>query len=322
MDKNLFISHSTHDKDVVDILAKLIRQISLNQIHIWFSSDKHIEGGFFVGDNWFTSILDNLKNSNAVISFITPNSNNQPWILFESGYAEALSNSRLIPLKFMIETTEISTPLQQKQIFDFSNVEEATTFLKKILDCFEIFFAQEAFHDFIVSALNQMKSIYKANENIKYEASPIQILSKKIDSYFNMLLKSDGVGNQRREYEVSIEHINQSGKRVIEYVKINNFMTISNVLDKIYYILEETISPYRYMETWILKEKGTDRLVVISDIQDMVPAHYVFRFASQWEVIYLDRAYQPDNTFNAKNNVTRMEDYIEVYSNKTKHDCD
>lgn len=216
--------------------------------------------------------------------------------------------------KFLIETTEISTPLQQKQIFDFSSVEEATIFLKKILDAFEIHFAEEAFHNFIVNALNQMKSIYKANESVKLEETSIQLLSKKVDSYFNMLLKSEIIGNQRKEYEISVEYINPIGTTVTEYIKIDNFMTISNVLDKIYYMLEETITPYRYMETWILKEKGSDRLVVISDIQDMVPAHYVFKFASQWEVIYLDTPYQPNNTFNAMNNVARMEDYIEMCS--------
>lgn len=62
----------------------------------------------------------------------------------------------------------------------------------------------------------------------------------------------------------------------------------------------------------MLTKRGTDRFVVISDIQDMVPAFYVFKFASQWEVVYLDTPYQPDNTFNAKNNVVRMEDYIDV----------
>lgn len=313
MDKNLFISHSTYDKDVIDILANLIRQVSLNQIHIWFSNDKQTNGGFLAGDNWFSSILNNLENSQAVISFITPNSNNQPWILYESGYAEALSNSRLIPLKFLIETNEISTPLKQKQIFDFSNIEDAITFLKKLLNVFEIHFAEEVFHDFIVKALNQMKRVYKSNnENPKHEETSIQLLSKKIDNYFNIILQSEFIANQKREYEISIEYINQIGKTVIEYIRIDTLMTISNVLDKIYYILEETITPYRYLETWILKEKGSDRLVVISDIQDIVPAHYVFKFASQWEVIYLDKPYHPNNSFNAKNNVARMEDFIEI----------
>ena len=46
MEKNLFISHSSLDKEVVEVLAKLIERVSLNQIHIWFSNDRGSDGGF------------------------------------------------------------------------------------------------------------------------------------------------------------------------------------------------------------------------------------------------------------------------------------
>lgn len=56
MEKNIFISHSSYDKEVVKIFSELIRKVSLSQINIWFSNDTDTEGGFLVGDDWFESI--------------------------------------------------------------------------------------------------------------------------------------------------------------------------------------------------------------------------------------------------------------------------
>lgn len=118
MEKNIFISHSSCDKEVVKIFSELIKRVSLSQIHIWFSNDIDVSSGFLIGDDWLEIIIGNINKSRVVISFITPNSNNQPWILYESGYAEALDNCVLVPVKYAIDVREISIPLQHKQIYN------------------------------------------------------------------------------------------------------------------------------------------------------------------------------------------------------------
>ena len=120
MGKNLFISHSSYDIEIVKILAEIIKKVSLNQINIWFSNDQEAKGGVTVGDNWFQTIVNNLRKSQAIVSLITPNSKNNPWVLYESGFAEALERIKIIPLKFLISINEVSTQLQQKQIFSIS----------------------------------------------------------------------------------------------------------------------------------------------------------------------------------------------------------
>lgn len=71
MEKNIFISHSSYDKEIVKIFSELIKKVSLSQIHIWFSNDSDTEGGFLVGDNWFDSIINHITRSQVVITFIT-----------------------------------------------------------------------------------------------------------------------------------------------------------------------------------------------------------------------------------------------------------
>lgn len=159
MEKNIFISHSSYDKEVVKIFSELIKKVSLSQIQIWFSNDTDTKGGFLVGDDWYESIISNIRRSQVVISFITPNSNNQPWILFESGYAEALDGCVLVPVKFSIDISEVAIPLQHKQIYNLSGIEDLHIFLSKLLNLFEIVYDREVFQDIVQAYLKKCVSV-------------------------------------------------------------------------------------------------------------------------------------------------------------------
>lgn len=321
MKRTLFISHSSYDREIVEVLANLIRRVSLNQIHIWFSNDRQVDGGFLAGDNWYETILNNLKNSEAVISLITPNSNNNPWILYESGYAEALEGTKLIPLKFLMNISEISVPLQHKQIFSFTNTDEANTFLKKVLDSFNIDFDEEAFHNYVLESINEMRSCFKDKENIIKE-SPYELLSKKMDDYFEMMLKLEisNSNHNQVEYEVPFEFIYENGKIVKEYIKINPSIRVCDVLDSVFFILNGQVEPYKYLETWIIKEKGTQRFVVISDVQNLILAMDVFKINTQWIVEFLDKPYTPNNKYNSKHNNVKIESFTRYKWNTTNNE--
>lgn len=120
--------------------------------------------GVTVGDNWFQTIVNNLRKSQAIVSLITPNSKNNPWVLYESGFAEALERIKIIPLKFLISINEVSTPLQQKQIFSFSKLDEANIFLKKVLGAFNIVYDEEIFQGYVSKQLEKMRILTKVRK--------------------------------------------------------------------------------------------------------------------------------------------------------------
>lgn len=311
MEKNLFISHSSLDKEVVEVLAKLIERVSLNQIHIWFSNDKGSDGGFLAGDNWYETIIEHLNNSQGTIVFITPNSNNQPWILYESGYAESLHNNTMIPLKFCVSINEVATPLSHKQIFSFSSIEEANIFIAKVLKIFDIIYDKEAFCDIVEDSLTQMRKKLKIGElknncQLKPKAdneASINKLEKKIDHYFNMVWKNIQV---QENHEIGVEFTNSEGEVMMDFLKVGNETLVSDILDQVYYLIEDRVSPFRYLETWILKKKNEERYVVISDFQNVIPAKDVFVPYSEWKVVFLDEPYKPNNSYNRMNNVVRF----------------
>lgn len=204
MEKNIFISHSSYDKEVVKIFSELIKKVSLSQIHIWFSYDTNADGGFFVCDDWFETIINHIKRSQVVISFITSNSNNQPWILYESGYAAALDNCTLVPVKFSIDSSEISIPLQHKQIYNLSGIEDLHIFLGEVLRLFDIVYDKKVFQEIVQTYWKNMRDCWNPN-NIKSENNDYSFILDKFEQKMEYYFGNSGkVGkNEKIEtYEV------------------------------------------------------------------------------------------------------------------------
>lgn len=68
------------------------------------------------GDRWATVVAKELESSNFGIICVTPENLNSPWVLFEAGaLAKAMQGSKVIPLLFSLEFSDISGPLAQFQ---------------------------------------------------------------------------------------------------------------------------------------------------------------------------------------------------------------
>lgn len=292
MKKNVFISHSSYDKEVVKILSELIKKVSLSQIHIWFSSDSDVRGGFLIGEDWFESIINNIKRSQAVISFITPNSNNQPWILYESGYADALNDCVLVPVKFAMDISEIAIPLQHKQIYNLSGVEDLHVFLGKLLDLFNIIYDREVFKDIVQAYLKKMRDCWDFTNNAKLESNGYSKMLEKLEQkleYYLGNVRRDQLLGQVEKYEVILEYrVGKVEKK--EYITINQIATVQDVLDEIYYMISEMVLPYKYLESWVLLETKTQKVAIISeDVYGWIPAQSIFKVNSLWKVVYLQK---------------------------------
>ena len=153
-----------------------------------------------------------------------------------------------------------------------------------------------------------MRDSYKSKEDI-LKKNAYELLSEKMDNYFELILNTMSFNSIDflKEYEVLLEFVNSNGNNVVEYIKIKPSLTVSDVLDSVFYILNGKVLPYKYLETWIIKEKETRRYLVISDVQNLILAKDIFRPNTKWEVEFLDKPYSPDNSFNAKFNKVKKE---------------
>ena len=72
------------------------------------------------GDRWATVVAKELETSNFGIICVTPENLNSPWVLFEAGaLAKTMQGSKVIPLLFNLEFSDISGPLAQFQAKKF-----------------------------------------------------------------------------------------------------------------------------------------------------------------------------------------------------------
>lgn len=291
MEKNIFISHSSYDKEIVKVFSELIRKVSLSQINIWFSNDTDTKGGFLVGDDWYESIINHIRRSQVVITFVTPNSNNQPWILYESGYAEALDNCTLVPVKFSINKSDVSTPLQHKQIYNLSGIEDLHIFLSKLLYLFGIVYDKEVFQEIVQTYSKKMRDCWNPNNIVSEINDNTKILEKieqKMEYYFCNIGKEQK--NEKMEkYEVILEYKKGRDDKK-EYITIHPNATVQDVLNEIYYMIADIVEPYKYLESWVLLETKTQRAAIISDdVDDWIPAQSIFKINSLWKIVYLEK---------------------------------
>lgn len=141
--------------------------------------------------------------------------------------------------------------------------------------------------------------IYRAikNESIMEQAQGIEgqegnvlniILNKLslIDS--SNIKNANSVSNSNRiDYEVPVE-INLGETNFIAYIRIREKDSVQDILNRIYFIMNEEVGAYEYMKSWVLKEINTGAYMIMYEVTRLVPAHYIFTPNLKWSVVKWD----------------------------------
>jgi len=95
-------------------LASALRDwlpLVLHYINPWLS-----EADVAAGDRWAQEVAKELEASNYGIICVTPENVGAPWVLFEAGaLAKSMQGSRVVPLLYGLEFSDITGPLAQFQ---------------------------------------------------------------------------------------------------------------------------------------------------------------------------------------------------------------
>lgn len=87
----------------------------LHYVQPWLS-----EADVAAGDRWAQAVAKELETSNFGVICVTPENLTSPWVLFEAGaLAKSLQGTKVIPLLFSLEFSDISGPLAQFQAKKF-----------------------------------------------------------------------------------------------------------------------------------------------------------------------------------------------------------
>lgn len=123
----VFISWSgDQSKTLAEIFRKWLPGV-LQAVRPYFSPDDISKGA-----RWEAEISKELSSSGIGLLFLTPDNTDAPWLLFEAGaLAKNLEKSKVCPLLFGIEPTDIKGPLVQFQAARFE-IEEIKRVVKMI----------------------------------------------------------------------------------------------------------------------------------------------------------------------------------------------
>jgi hypothetical protein len=296
----LFLSHSSEDSELTGNFGQLLKGLSLSQIEIWYSSDGNIAGGLRPGDIWFEKILERMHASSSIVALMTPNSVASMWVQFESGLGAALPHKTLMIVTHGIESkTELPGPLALWQAYRIDKIDDLRKFCGKLFAQYDIEFNEVLFND-------------ESNKFIK--ASMPTKLASRIDKAKSKEPKADGIENRliehfdRRFFEIAsqlhieTQYITYNIVVISEFdnkqyeLEISDEMSVQDVLDQIYELINEFVTAYKYLETWILVHEQSGLKLVIREIAKEFSAQTIFKSAAVWRVRKLEVPYKPTDS--------------------------
>jgi hypothetical protein len=322
MSHKFFLSHFSEDKQIAEIISKLLRRLSLQQLLPWYSSDAAGDGGLRPGNIWFNEILERITESKALIAILTPNSIDRPWIYFESGIAQALNNCELIPVSLNVKRDNIAPPLGMYQCYQLTDYNSLMEFTGKLLNKFGVVFDEEMSRPVLMAAIKELSLIEFSKKVENSNSIPgideaLSALKNHIDKRFIDLLdqraehrKENDLPSSNKEvtanesiiYTATI-NVNFPEFKGEKFVEIRPGTSVQDVLDNLYGLLGRYLHPYTYMENWILINPKNKQRMILREIGKLVPARYVFRPEITWEAIKISSEYKASSSAKLIRNI-------------------
>jgi hypothetical protein len=271
-----------------------------------------------IGEQGLLKIEKLLKDSDFGIICVTKENYKAPWVLFEAG---ALSNNPnkipVAPFLFGLTPSDISgSPLTQFQSiahYDKNNINKNS--IKKLIqslndECGDSKLHERVFERTFEMWYPELETVLNSidnEDNIINEVSTIDIDKNRVIleeileiTRKNQKALSNGVvmyniNDKETDYEFIVKYSVNDGRVIDCPLEIKHNYTVSDILNEIYFFLEGRVEAFTYLISWILQEKNTGRKLVVSEVQDLIPAHNVFLRNSIWEIKFLETPYVPNS---------------------------
>ncbi len=111
----IFISHAHVDRDLAEGLKEVFGDITSDAVVSWYSSEMRPQGGVDPGD-WRRQIWERIEEAKTILVILTPQSNQRPWLVWESGFAEG-HKKLVVPVLFWIKPDKVHSVFSDRQAY-------------------------------------------------------------------------------------------------------------------------------------------------------------------------------------------------------------
>ncbi|WOD43148.1 toll/interleukin-1 receptor domain-containing protein [Hwangdonia lutea] len=115
----VFLSHAHEDSKLADSLKKLLEDIcdmaNLPKIDIFFSSNLKPGGGMELGE-WRTRLEKEIEDAILTIAIVTPDSNDKPWLAYESGMSIGRAK-KVTPILYFMGQERLHSVYRNQQAY-------------------------------------------------------------------------------------------------------------------------------------------------------------------------------------------------------------
>lgn len=300
----IFISHANADQEIVDLLSQVIERVSQKQVKVWFSSDLRNSGGLTSSRDYFQSIIDELIKCSMTIIVISPTSITRPWVNFEAGVACKVHGDNIIGARIGLNEDDVPDPIKRLNSRNLNTKSNVHKLLADIHSHFNLAGYDPKMADVYVepfvkniskfkiasppiskstfSALEEVKSYFDTRMNEILEKPSFRIDNSHIEGdVFINNFKSD---NDLESYDILVE-FNESLGIQKQYITIYAKYSVEDVMTEIYFLINDVIPAFSYLERWMVRNKSKGRNIIIKEVQEYIPASVIFNRDDTYEVI-------------------------------------
>ena len=123
----VFISYTAKDQKIAEEIKRNLSNAFRGHIEFFFAHHD-----IQAGDAWKDEIISNIEESNAIISIITKNSINKPWIFIEWSAFWIASKKYYILVADDVNVTDLVSPMQERQLTYISSVDSVKGILNRL----------------------------------------------------------------------------------------------------------------------------------------------------------------------------------------------
>ena len=105
----VFISHDSRDADLAEAFSNLLLDVSGGMLKSFRSSDKKGTSGIEFGEEWYAAIISQLSDATDVVAFLSQQSIDRPWILYEAGLAKGRLETTVVGVALGVPLDDVVT---------------------------------------------------------------------------------------------------------------------------------------------------------------------------------------------------------------------